>query len=87
MARFTEGDTLCGDDDGELVIKGHITLEEYNRILDVDYEQLPVTAVRHYYVRIIPAQPDEGVAYWVHDWGNKPARGALKATERAVPRG
>ena len=76
--RFSEGDVMTCD--GDCVLRGHLTLEEYNEVAD-ECDSPHATAVRHYYARSIPAQPDDEYSSYIHDWGNRPSRGAFAATE------
>jgi len=76
--RFPDGDVVTCD--GEFVLKGHLTLEEYNEMAD-EYDSPHATALRHYYARCIPAQPGDEYSSYIHDWGNRPTRGAFRVTE------
>lgn len=70
-----------------MLVKGHISLEEFNEVVaEYDEEIPPATAVHHCYVRYLPGWcPDEPCirGYFEH-WGDNPRdkRGCIAVTER-----
>ncbi len=82
-SKRADGDVVTVDG---FTLRGHLTVEEFNDFAEREGEP-PTAAVRHFYARCIPAQPGDEYAYYVHDWGDKPARGAMPVTERCEVRG
>ncbi len=81
--RWKDGEVMS-EDDG-LLVKGHVSLQEFNDIATDEYDQEPASAVSHHYVRFIP-NPWEGYSGYFEHWGSNPTnkRGCIKATERAA---